>query len=168
MRIMDTVDWTQTPYVNEVIEGLKTKAKELYERDVKDHIWTEEMKSLLKDIGNKYGYVVWGTGLDNSEWLFDVCWIKDGDQWMTEFSGLEMACEMEWGESGEKHLEDFLKLTVCNANLRLFLFGCRKAKDCKGRFDLFRQRSSYTKGQKYIAIGIPRDKRVTPCDAWIT
>ena len=82
---MKPEEWFEMPLISTIIERLNEKAKELHIISVKDKEWTPEFKKILKKIGNENGYNVWGTGLDLREWLFDVCWVKDGDKWITHF-----------------------------------------------------------------------------------
>lgn len=162
--------WHEEKPVSTIIDRLQDKAVELHRKSVSNSVWTVEFKNVLKEIGHENGYTVWGNNLDNSEWLFDVCWVKDGDKWQTHFKGLAMACEMEWGESDFEHLDDFYKLTVCNAGFRLFLFGYPNNQVVyREKINLFKHASSYTRDQKYLAIGVPCPCDIDlPWDAWIT
>ncbi len=164
-------EWYLCVPFEKIIDLLNAKYIELLNKSVSNSIWTVEFKRILQQIGIDEGFTVWGTGLDNSEWLYDVCWVKDGDKWMTHFKGLELICEMEWGESDFDHLNDFYKLCVGMANYRIFMFGYDNTylgnEVYKEKIRLFKKASAFTKGQKFLVIGIPRPCNIDlPWEAW--
>ncbi len=81
----------------------------------------------LSDLGSRLGYE------PHAKWLFDVVWkIKRTQPWLPvskfiagsqwgSFDGLKLVCESEWDGMPDSFLHDFAKLTVANADHRLFV-----------------------------------------------
>ena len=136
-----------------IYEALNALSKELYDKNLNDGKWTEPFKNELRSIGEKQNYGVWGSFPDESEWLFDIVWAYS--KW-PKFTGLVLACEIEWKRSNEEHQWDFCKLTVAECDLRLFIFGCNTGDEDK-KFDFFRDLSSHTSGHRYMAIAVPHE-----------
>jgi len=150
----------------EVIERLKKEAEGLRKRHMRGAgEWTPVFKDALAEIGHEHGCQVWANGgspepredqaLDFHEWLFDVCWARCQQDWET-FQGLALACEIEWGYSERDWKQDFYKLTVAEAGIRLFIFACKK--DGKGALDKVQRWSSWRPGQLYLAMVVPDDE----------
>lgn len=178
------MNWYEDMKCDEIVKRLNQRADELYRSDLPgDGPWTRALKEVLRDIGQERGYQVWASessegGFEFHEWLFDVCWAKSDDDWET-FKGLAMACEIEWARnSKEKILEDFMKLTVCDVPLRLFISACKRIPSAEGRAELVKERfillkktSAWSPGKSYLAMvlpdGGPFDEGVLPyCAHW--
>ena len=149
------MDYKTLGYIKEILNEVSQKAAELYKDDDIDEAWTKAVKKTLQCVGKCNGFTVWGTGLDDPEWLIDVSWVPDGENWRTNFHGFTMACEIEWGRTDEHIREDFLKLTVVNAALRVFIFTLRKGAKALDEFEKLQKMSAYTDDQIYLAIAVP-------------
>jgi hypothetical protein len=124
------------------------------------------------------------------EWLWDFVWLNafrkcrhpENDSgnaqeldWRTTTS-VRLACECEWGTSADALQEDFLKLTVALADLRLFIYdnhpisvhssGCEHTVD---PVDVVKDLCPLSRGFRYLLLGFPRwkaaDRRLR-IDAW--
>ncbi len=122
----------QQDWVKDIYDALNMKAIALYRNwhEGSRTKWTKKTKETLESIAGKHSFKVWG-GSVNSEWLFDLVWVdqkacdEDSKQWWEAFDGLRLACEIEWDDSIRSHMEDFLKLTVAIADLRVFIYSAR-------------------------------------------
>ena len=112
-------------------------------------------------MGRRPGLQVWGNGngpdgesldWDFHEWLFDIVWANCKGPWES-FRGLRLACEIEWKTDERSNLQDFCKLTVCRADCRLFVFGC-KPDESDLRFDLFEGFRHAVAGV-YLTVAVP-------------
>ena len=106
----------------EIIRQLKIKLQEVHTKPYSGkEIWTKAFKDCLRNYGTelklksypneKYG-----------QWLFDFCWSKEEIDWKFQFEGLALACEIEWSKNINDIIYDFQKLTVIDADIRLFIF----------------------------------------------
>ncbi len=92
--------------------------------------WTRAVKTTLCVLGKSKSYSVYangvGIGVEGGEWLFDVCWLhyaKEGG-WLSD---VVLVAECEWGTDDEID-DDFQKLMVARADLRVIVFGDKN--DC--------------------------------------
>ena len=149
------------PTCRDTVHRLSETAREIRKAaSPNDAYWTASFKEVLRKLGARLEQQVWGHG-DGSkgesldwqfhEWLFDVVWADRDGHW-NSFRGLRLACEIEWQRGESPHLEDFLKLTVCRADLRLFVFGC-KPDEMECRFDLFKGFEHAMPG-RYLAVAV--------------
>jgi len=105
------------------------------------------------------------------QWLFDLCWVvapyddsKREFDW-TRMRGMKLACECEWGRKRTDILEDFLKLTVVLADLRLFIYQNKKTiHSDEDPVELCKRARSLTKGSRYLLVGI--NGKQFRVDAW--
>ncbi|MBK9637724.1 MAG: hypothetical protein IPO63_07840 [Bacteroidetes bacterium] len=51
-----------------------------------------------------------------------MCWSKETENWTECFSGLKLACEIEWSTKNDYIIYDFQKLLVVNAEIKLFIY----------------------------------------------
>jgi len=148
------------PMEKEIVDKLERKARELYQGPGSTNTrWTESFKDVLFDMGEGQGYKAYCSRREPERrhgWLWDVCWLIVGTKW-TELRGVMLACEIEWNPDEYYLLEDFLKLTVCEANYRLFIFTMKKPDDFT-QFDLLMNACPGSRGYRYLAIGVPRTK----------
>ena len=95
--------------------------------------WTRAVKTELCEIGSRFDYKVGASGVNNGgfgEWLYDVTWLKyecerDGLKWpATALIKVPLVAECEWGvdENLEYIIEDFEKLLLARADVRLMIF----------------------------------------------
>ena len=102
-----------------------------------DTEWTEAVKTKLCTIGQEFGCKVGAKKnevekayRDFGEWLYDVTWLKyererDGLKWpATALIKVPLVAECEWGvdEHLEYIIEDFEKLLLARADVRLMIF----------------------------------------------
>lgn len=106
--------------------------KNLQEKGINDNTsWTREIKNTFIELGKKYKLITCVGGKacesDWGEWLYDISWLKTKD--IDGYDVIEkmiLAVESEWGIKDEEILEDFQKLLVCNAEMKVFIFQDRK------------------------------------------
>ena len=102
-----------------------------------DAWWTKTVKTELCKIGRKFGCKVGAKAdevdeadRDYGEWLYDVTWLeyereRDGLKWpATALIKVPLVAECEWGvdENLEYIIEDFEKLLLARADVRLMIF----------------------------------------------
>ena len=157
------------PIEQEIVSGLNQEAERLYEMAATRKEWTATFKKTLRKLGKERGYEVWAKFDDepNSGWLWDLCWARcDKAHPLQTLSHIALACEIEWTTGDDYLLEDFLKLTVCDAGFRVFIFTWqeRTGKHC---FRLLMNACPPSRGYRYLAIGVPEHKMdELPCCAW--
>jgi|GEM_PF-7016795 len=79
------------------------------------------------------------------EWLYDLCWLEYVAPDSDVIVGMPLALESEWGNDTEI-LEDFQKLLVSRAALRVMIFGERnRSTECTKK-TLCKQIESYRDG----------------------
>jgi hypothetical protein len=89
------------------------------------HIGQRKWTTIFKD---SLGKLVIGSNLiqyPNSkygEWLVDLCWSEETENWQETFCGLKLACEIEWSTKIDNIIYDFQKLLVVNAEIKLFIY----------------------------------------------
>ena len=97
--------------------------------------WTRAVKTELCEIGrsSRFDYKVGASGVNNGgfgEWLYDVTWLeyereRDGLKWPhTALIDAHLVAECEWGSdrNNEYIIEDFEKLLLARACVRLMIF----------------------------------------------
>ncbi|MBK8808291.1 MAG: hypothetical protein IPO21_17360 [Bacteroidales bacterium] len=118
--------------------------------------WTDAFKVGLKKIGIDNKFKVYPNP-DNKdgEWLVDLCWSIEGDDWKEEFKGLKLACEIEWNRSVDDILFDFQKLTVIDSEIRLMIFQFNSEKEFEDIMAAIIKASKHSqqKGNRYIIVG---------------
>ena len=108
--------------------------------EVDTRVWTHAIKSELCQAGQYLGYYVCTsgvTGANHGEWLFDQVWMN----WIPDPGRLiriGLAVECEWSLRRNDILDDFEKLLVARAEVRLMIFQARTAQDVNALFDLLR------------------------------
>jgi hypothetical protein len=171
------MNWYAAQRCDEIIGKLTLLSNDLYRKWLPDGQWTLPVKQLLRDIGHDRKFQVWASPgkeeFDFHGWLFDLCWARSGDPWPS-FKGLSLACEIEWSRSRERHLEDFCKLAVADADFRLFIFASKsyeQAADDLKEIKAVSMNFPRTPGKPkcYVALAIPDDgpsKKPLPMDHW--
>ena len=149
------------PIEREIVEKLEEATQRLKDEG-SARKWTTAFKETLKELGEGRGLAVWGSFSDDSngsEWLWDITWAdcpKDA-KGCYSWRGLRqvvLACEIEWNTHDDWLLEDFLKLTVCNAAYRLFVF-TQVGKRLQEQFDMLMAACPGSRGYRYLAIAVP-------------
>lgn len=134
---------------NDLILNIKDVLNKVHNREYKNKTdWTSVFKTSLKELGEKYKYNVYPNDKDG-EWLVDLCWSSDGKDWEKDFKGLKLACEIEWSRDINEIIYDFQKLTVIDADIRLFIFQFNSIKEYNKVLDAIETASKYTIEKKY-------------------
>lgn len=113
----------------EVIELIKVQLNANYKNP--DNInwgrkrWSRNNFEALHSLGEELGYSSYWHG-ENGEWLFDLIWSIESDGY---FEGLALACESEWDRNRKAILADFHKLSICNADIKLFIYQFNKPEE---------------------------------------
>ena len=90
--------------------------------------WTTAVNTTLCRIGREHfgvgvgtarDKVMPGTHLDHGEWLWDLTWCSENDQ--GRMANLPLVAECEWALSSAAIVEDFQKLLVARADVRLMI-----------------------------------------------
>ncbi len=92
-----------------------------------DASWTRAVKNRIGALGRRHRYAVYAAGSRYSrlgEWLFDLIWLKMGDETVLDFP---LALECEWSP-GKETLWDFQKLLVSRARHRVLVMYARNEK----------------------------------------
>lgn len=141
--------------------------------------WTIRVKEELSRLGRESGYEVYpviDAGKSHGEWLFDVVWVSvnrtnvsDQEGWKNA-TGLKLACECEWTPSENNILEDFLKLTFVDTELRVFIYTHKKIETPSGQVhpvDVCKRVCPLSKGYRYLLLGVPASRQQQyRIDAW--
>jgi len=116
--------------------------------------WTPDIKASIAQVGFDQGYSVWASGiaerdegaarLVNQEWLFDMSWLAyEGRGPERKFSSLVLALESELSTKAEPKkwaevVDDFEKLIIARAQLKVLVFQRDDLKDTLRRFEVLR------------------------------
>ena len=135
----------------------------------KDEIKTKHILCNLDKLGEELGYEP-RSKFSGTEWLFDEVWlIKKQKPWPNGkwggfeglknekwggFEGLKLACESEWHGRPDKVLDDFSKLTIANADFRLFVHSKSEYNVSFSEVDLCKSILNYSSGARYLFFGI--------------
>jgi len=148
--------------IKSFISDFGEKAKD--DRELYDWQWTRHIKNGLCEIGKKQRYFVYASQCDDSdggEWLFDITWLN---YIKNDLLSVELAGESEWDTA--KVNDDFHKLLLCRANLRLFIFQAKTKEMCSKLLDDFiRQVNKFTgsmSGDRYLfSCWLMQEKKFT-------
>ncbi|WP_299621022.1 hypothetical protein [Pelagibius sp.] len=108
--------------------------------DYRNGPWTRQILTRLAKLGKKQNRHENGAGIwvyasktdaetetspsvaDGGEWLFDLCWLDYAgrDTW-AQLRTVPLVAEIEWGNQGDI-IDDFQKLVLARARLRLMIF----------------------------------------------
>lgn len=153
----------------EIVEAIKDAVRRNW-RLTRDKSWTRELKAALCNLGHQSGYKVYGagtTGADYGEWMYDLCWVKEGENWK-DFKGMRLICEIEWRTDEESILEDFHKIVVGVADYRLFIYSHKNLERQKQIVDWCKNACLRDLGFRYLTIGIPeKDDLEVKVDNWM-
>ena len=126
--------------IHQILKAIDELEGEIDRDQWTDERWTRKIKSALCKVGKRNRYSVCASSVDtdkdHGEWLYDVCWLKygenDGDEhvWLR---CMPMAAECEWGNLGDIE-DDFSKLLLARATLRVMVCNSgRLSDDSEGR-----------------------------------
>ena len=123
--------------VTSMIEEIKRVLDEIAAKyrdqlDVSDKEWTRCVLTNIGRVGQQKGYFVYADVrkdgrpvLNDGEWLFDLCWLNYSDdqnqKWLIR---APLVLECEWG-STKNITDDFQKLLLARADLRVMVFSGR-------------------------------------------
>jgi len=122
--------------------------------DKSNAAWTNIIKGLLGELGQKYGYKTFAGGINNkyqNEWLYDIVWYRrDSENYL---ENVAMVAESEWNMDFESISYDFEKLLVARSGIKLMIFQVKEDDNAKvcverlckivGRFQLLASEESY-------------------------
>lgn len=123
-----------------VWQALDQGGERLAGQGVNNEVWTHAIKSALCDAGHTLGYRVATGGVaqaDEQEWLFDQVWMD----WLAkprQLKRIGLVVECEWGNQGDI-FDDFEKLLVARADVRLMIFQAGNAEGVNTKFDLLEE-----------------------------
>jgi hypothetical protein len=139
--------------------------------------WTELMKDALTEVGTSLGYKVATTGCagaHDTEWLYDLVWYRhEPSEWLTakkpapKFADLPLLTEVglvaesEWHNDAVSIRNDFEKLLLANAPLRIMITCTNKPLEAQQYFDYFEaavlQYRQGTPGARYLIAILVND-----------
>ena len=144
---------TNRQLLKEIREGFN----DVQNKDIKGYKnWTNAFKDVLLKIGKKEGFKVCTSSLlnkDYGEWLFDLCWSNEEKGVLRE---LKLICEIEWKEKIDHIIDDFQKLSVGKADLKIMIVqynGEEKFENIKKSCEKSVHKSLFDDGAKYILVG---------------
>ena len=113
----------------EEIAGIVRRALDDLPTDIEESRgqWTRDVKVALGVAGREHDFWVCAGGIrdnarDSGEWLYDVTWLSylpDGEQHLVD---ADLVVECEWDPRTEYVDEDFQKLLLARATVRLMIF----------------------------------------------
>lgn len=119
--------------------------------------WTPDIKASIGQVGFGEGYSVWASGLVerdegtarlvNQEWLFDMTWLAyEGRGPERKFKSLALALESELStktgpDKWADVVDDFEKLVIARACLKVMVFQRDCLKDTIKRFEILRSKA---------------------------
>ena len=124
----------EMPGKSEIMRAVRDGLDNLEVDDPKgDTEWTKAVKTKLCKIGREFGCKVGAGGVDNldyGEWLYDVTWLeyeRESDDFKWPSAALikaPLVAECEWGRGNNLGyiVEDFEKLLLARADVRLMIF----------------------------------------------
>lgn len=146
------------------VSKIKSALKEVHNSENKSQReWTREFKRALSELGQSEFTVY--PNEKAGEWLVDLCWSKDGNNWTKDFEGIYLACEIEWNRGIDYLLYDFQKLTVIDAEIRLFIFQYDTLDKCKELMEALKKACEFTrqKGYYYLIAGSGNKEEAEIC-----
>ena len=144
--------WQALTHVRDCLAGL----------GVRDTVWTHAVKSELCAAGQALGYYVCTSGVaqaDHGEWLFDQVWMN----WTLtprQLKRIGLVVECEWSRTQAEIFDDFEKLLVARADVRLMIFQALTAPDVHALFARLRAETQgfpqHQSGDYYMLAGYDR------------
>lgn len=125
----------------------------------------------LDALGKKLGYET-RSAQSKPEWLLDEIWfINRQKSWISHgmfpannwgaFEGIKLGCESEWHGKSEKILQDFAKLTVIKADIRVFVHSNRYYDDGNvSAVDICKSIIRFSSGDRYLFLGFDWAKNI--------
>ncbi len=98
-----------------------------------DGEWTAEIMRRLSLLGKLQGYSAYASKCDEAcsgEWLYDLCWlVVDREGVNKNVLRAPLILECEWDRGGL--MDDFPKLIMGRADLRVFIYQARNETECQ-------------------------------------
>lgn len=157
---MKPTDITKPDLINEITAAIMSIPEELPHKAGGNRKWTAFLKSKIREVGKKHGYLVSPCPDDgNKEWLYDLIWFRnDSDNQLSEVA---LVLESEWSSDSWHIQEDFEKLLVAKASIKVMVFQCN-ANNLQGLWDqlnkgidAFKQRSP---AETYILVAFKEEE----------
>jgi len=103
----------------QIISAIKSLPVCLPSGTARNGDWTKQIKMQLRSIGEQHKFLVMPNDSEG-QWLFDLIWfINDNSGHLRE---LTLALESEWGKDIWNIQEDFEKLLIAKAHIKVMLF----------------------------------------------
>ena len=139
----------------QVWQSLNCVNEQLAGRGLDDRVWTHDIKSELCSAGQTLGYYVCTSGVttaNHGEWLFDQVWMD----WMhipRQLKRIGLVVECEWRMQPDDIFDDFEKLLVARADVRLMIFQAHSGERVNEMFDLLEEEArTFSKVKQEITI----------------
>lgn len=108
----------------EVMKALEAVAEECRGKGLGDKEWTRRVKDALVPLGRARGCKCYASecSADGGEWLYDLTWLKMGGENDKHVRDVDLILESEWNMKDQSVMDDFPKLVLGRAKLRVFIF----------------------------------------------
>jgi hypothetical protein len=115
---------TPANYVDQIKKCLEPCCTIIEEvNDFRNGNWTETIKKLLGNLGERLGCKVCASTWDkkyNAEWLYDLVWYRENND--GNLVEVPLVVECEWGTDTKKDIKfDFEKLLLAKADIKLMI-----------------------------------------------
>lgn len=113
--------------IRDIQKGLKEIKDRLSKNGASDKEWTREVLTKIGKLAKDHGSLAYTSKGEpkRGEWLYDLCWLDyEGDGEKAKLLRMPLALESEWG-TDQDVADDFQKLMVSRAELRVMVFGGR-------------------------------------------
>ena len=118
---MKPTDITKLDLIEEIKATIGSIPNDLPPGAGSDTAWTAFLKSKIREIGKKHGYLVSPCPDDgNKEWLYDLIWFRNDSA--NQLSEVALVLESEWSSDSWHIQEDFEKLLVAKAPIKVMVF----------------------------------------------
>jgi hypothetical protein len=121
----------------EIKDAIETVCKEHNSGEgLTDAAWTAGIKREIGERGKSKDCHVCGAGLqDGGEFLYDLCWLQYDKGGYLLRAPLVLECE--WGNGDDIH-DDFQKLQLASADLRVMIFSARMEREMANTMDMLK------------------------------
>ena len=143
-----------------VQEALKEVADRLRGKGAGHREWTREVKLALCAAGNSMRYSTRSDAAcatHGHQWLFDVCWLQyEGGDPDKSVRHVALAAESEWSPRDWEVQDDFQKLMISRAELRVMVFSVVDEVACEATISYLTQiatRFRMSERDRYLFAG---------------
>ena len=107
--------------ITDIIATIKKVPDDLVPGAGGDREWTSFLKRKLREVGKKHEYLVSPCpDDDNKEWLYDLIWFRNDSNF--QLREVALVLESEWSKDPWHIQEDFEKLLVAKAPIKVMVF----------------------------------------------